>query len=84
MKRKKTNIIYVTEVEIFLTAGLCISTIKWSASSFDRKKTFILNVSVVFDSCVKTAKEIKLKIWALWELATLLSLAAVIMNIHTE
>lgn len=46
MKRKKTNIIYVTEVEIFLTAGLCISTIKWSASSFkERRHSFWMSQS---------------------------------------
>lgn len=86
MKRKKTNIIYVTEVEICLTAGLCISTINLSGQHLhltERRYSF-LNVSVIFDSCVKTANKIKLKIWSLWQLATLLSLAAVIMNVHTE
>lgn len=48
MKRKKTNIICVTEVEICLTAGLCIFTINLCGQHphlTERRYSFLMSQS---------------------------------------
>lgn len=62
MKRKKTNIRYVAEDKIWLTAGLCVFTINLTGCHphlAERSQSILKSQPVLIVKCVKTANKTK-------------------------